>query len=48
LAGKYPSVLDRLVVWGCNASVTKEDIDLYELIRDISKWNPKMRQPLEG
>ena len=48
LAGKYPSNVDRLVVWGCNASVTKEDLDLYEAIRDVSKWNPKMRQPLEG
>ncbi|XP_028409790.1 valacyclovir hydrolase-like [Dendronephthya gigantea] len=47
LAGKYPSNVDRLVVWGCNASVTKEDLDLYEAIRDVSKWNPKMRQPLE-
>jgi valacyclovir hydrolase len=48
LAGKYPSVVDRLVVWGCNASVTQEDLDLYEAIRDVSKWNPKMKKPLEG
>lgn len=37
-----------MVVWGCNASVTEEDLKLYEAIRDVSKWNPKMRQPLEG
>lgn len=48
LAGKYPSSVDRLVVWGCNASVTEQDLELYEAIRDTSKWNPKMKEPLEG
>lgn len=48
LAAKYPQCINSMVVWGANATVTKEDIELYEKIRDTSKWNPKMREPLEG
>lgn len=48
MAGKYPSAIEHLVIWGANSFVTQEDLKLYEAIRDISKWNPKMRQPLEG
>lgn len=28
-AAKYPSLIHKLVVWGANSSVTKEDIKLY-------------------
>lgn len=48
LAAKYPQCINGMVVWGANSTVTKEDIELYEKIRDTSKWNPKMREPLEG
>lgn len=48
VAAKYPQCINGMVVWGANATVTKEDIELYEKIRDTSKWNPKMREPLEG
>jgi len=48
LAAKYPQCINGMVVWGANATVTKEDIELYEKIRDTSKWNPKMREPLEA
>lgn len=48
LAAKYSDCIDRLVVWGANATVTAQDIELYEKIRDTSKWSQKMREPLEG
>ena len=48
LAAKYSDCIDRLVVWGANANVTAQDIELYEKIRDTSKWSQKMREPLEG
>ena len=48
LAGKYPSVIERIVVWGSYSFLTKHDIDLREAIRDVSQWNAKMRQRLEG
>ena len=48
LAAKHPQCVDHLVVWGANATVTKQDVELYEKIRDTSKWSPKMKEPLEG
>ncbi|XP_068747633.1 valacyclovir hydrolase-like [Montipora capricornis] len=48
LTSKYPHCIDSMVVWGANATVTEQDIELYEKIRDTSKWNPKMREPLEA
>lgn len=48
MAVMHPQCVHRMVVWGANATVTAEDIKLYEAIRDTSKWSPKMREPLEG
>ena len=48
LAAAHPQCVHRMVVWGANATVTAEDVKLYEAIRDTSKWSPKMREPLEG
>ena len=48
LAAAHPECVHRMVVWGANATVTAEDIKLYETIRDTSKWSRKMREPLEG
>ena len=48
MAGKYPSIIEKLVVWGCKAYLTKEDLDVDKKFRDVSKWNTKMRQRLEG
>ncbi|KAK3703600.1 hypothetical protein QZH41_019152, partial [Actinostola sp. cb2023] len=47
-AANNPGAVEKMVVWGANASVTKEDLDMYEKARDIDKWNPRMRNPLEG
>nr|XP_033790729.1 valacyclovir hydrolase isoform X2 [Geotrypetes seraphini] len=46
-AGKYPSLIHKMVVWGANSYVTEEDLKAYDAIRDISKWSEKMRKPLE-
>jgi len=48
LAAAHPQRVHRMVVWGANATVTAEDVKLYEAIRDTSKWSPKMREPLEA
>ena len=48
LAAAHPKSIHHLVVWGANATVTAKDIELYEVIRDTSKWSLKMREPLEG
>ncbi|XP_002741275.1 serine hydrolase BPHL-like [Saccoglossus kowalevskii] len=45
-ASRYASVIDRLVVWGGNAYVTADDVQMYEATRDISKWSERMRAPM--
>lgn len=47
LAGKHPSHIQKLIFFGSNAFVVKEELTIYENIRDVSKWSPKMREPLE-
>lgn len=44
-AARYPDIVNKLVIWGANAYVTKKDLEFYETIRDISKWSENMRVP---
>lgn len=44
-ASKAVEQVDKLIIWGSNAYVTEKDIELYEKIRDVEKWSPRMRQP---
>ncbi|XP_020511104.2 valacyclovir hydrolase isoform X2 [Labrus bergylta] len=46
-AARFPDLINRMVVWGANAFVTQQDLQLYEGIRDVFKWSARMRQPLE-
>ena len=45
LAGSFPESVRRLVAWGGFGYLTKERTDVVKTIRNISKWNPKMRDP---
>ncbi|XP_060869456.1 valacyclovir hydrolase-like [Metopolophium dirhodum] len=45
MASKAVDKVEKLIVWGSNAYVTEKDIELYEKIRDVQKWSPRMRQP---
>lgn len=46
-AARFPDLINKIVVWGANAYITEYDLQLYEGVRDVSKWSLKMRQPLE-
>ncbi|XP_077789438.1 serine hydrolase BPHL isoform X2 [Podarcis muralis] len=46
-AAKNPNLIHKMVVWGANASVSEEDVKLYNAIRDVSKWSERARQPME-
>lgn len=46
-AAKNPDVVHRLVVWGANSFVSKQDMELYNAVRDISQWSARMRKPME-
>ncbi|XP_052819075.1 valacyclovir hydrolase-like isoform X2 [Mya arenaria] len=44
-AARYPQMVNKLVVWGSNAYITKKDMDVYNGIKDISNWNERTRSP---
>lgn len=44
-ASKAVDHVEKLIVWGGNAYVTEKDIELYEKIRDVENWSPRMKQP---
>lgn len=46
LAARNPLNVHKCVVWGANAYVLKEELEMYKKIRDISTWSEKMRAPL--
>ncbi|XP_049511066.1 valacyclovir hydrolase isoform X4 [Panthera uncia] len=46
-AARYPSYINKMVIWGANAYVTEEDETIYQGIRDVSKWSERTRKPLE-
>ncbi|XP_003387533.3 PREDICTED: valacyclovir hydrolase-like [Amphimedon queenslandica] len=48
LSALYPSLVNKLVVWGANAFLTKQDIEMFEKTRDIKKWSPGMRDSLQA
>jgi len=48
LASLAPQSVENLIVWGSNAYVAKEDKEMVNGIRDLSKWSDKMKLPLES
>nr|XP_046247567.1 valacyclovir hydrolase isoform X2 [Scatophagus argus] len=46
-AAKNPDLIRKMVVWGSNAFVSQHDLQLYDAVRDVSKWSARMRQPME-
>ena len=47
LAALYPESVEKMIVWGSNAYVDKEDIELFEKTRDVSNWSQRMREAME-
>ncbi|XP_040568245.1 valacyclovir hydrolase [Lepeophtheirus salmonis] len=47
-AAQYPSLIKKCLVWGTNAYFTQEDYDMINKVRDVSKWSPRMREPMEN
>ncbi|CAH2040788.1 unnamed protein product, partial [Iphiclides podalirius] len=46
LAAKYPSAVDKLVVWGSNSFILPHELEAYKKIKDVKTWSSKMRQPM--
>lgn len=47
-AAKYPSYINKMVIWGANAYVTEEDERIYQGIWDVYKCSEKTRRSLEA
>lgn len=47
LAGKYAENIEKLLIFGSNSYIIKDELNIYNGIRDVSKWSVKMREPLE-
>ncbi|XP_014666242.1 PREDICTED: valacyclovir hydrolase-like isoform X2 [Priapulus caudatus] len=46
LAGTFPDVVRKMVVWGSNATVTEKDMKMYDATRDIKNWSERMKGPM--
>ena len=46
-AAMFPSRVQKLVVWGSNAYVSDEDVELVEITRDVDQWSNRMKVAME-
>jgi valacyclovir hydrolase len=46
-AGKYQESVENLVIFGSNAYIVEKELQIYKSIRDVEKWSPRMREPME-
>lgn len=47
LAAQFPDSVRNLVVWGANAYVSDEDIEMFLAVRNVDQWSPSMRATLD-
>merc|ERR1711936_129763 len=43
-----PKAIEKVVVWGSNAYLVQEDIDMIKQVKDVSNWSARMREPMEA
>ncbi|MCG8626950.1 MAG: alpha/beta hydrolase, partial [Proteobacteria bacterium] len=48
LAVLHPESVQKLIIWGSTAYVTKDDIELWENTRDTSYWNQQLRAAMQN
>ena len=48
LAARFPMAVQNLVIWGSNAYITEQDLQLFKKTRDVKNWSARMREPLEA
>ena len=47
LAARFPESVRKMVVWGANAYVSDEDIEMFLAVRDVKQWSAPMRASLD-
>lgn len=46
-AGRFKENVEKLVIWGAGAYLNADEVKALQNIRDVNKWSPRMRQPME-
>ncbi|XP_043654268.1 valacyclovir hydrolase [Drosophila teissieri] len=47
VAGRHAEAVDRLAIWGAGAYLNADEVKALKNIRDVAKWSPRMREPME-
>ncbi|XP_017482496.1 PREDICTED: valacyclovir hydrolase [Rhagoletis zephyria] len=47
IAGRFAECVDKLIIWGAGAYLNAEEEKALQAIRDVQKWSPRMREPME-
>ncbi|KAH8367450.1 hypothetical protein KR200_005918 [Drosophila serrata] len=47
VAGRHSNAVDRLAIWGAGAYLNADEVKALNNIRDVAKWSPRMREPME-
>lgn len=47
LAGRHADAVEKLAIWGAGAYLNKDEVQSLQAIRDVAKWSPRMREPME-
>ncbi|GBP97571.1 Valacyclovir hydrolase [Eumeta japonica] len=46
MAAKFPQEVTKLAIWGANSFILPTELQIYDKIKDIRTWSPKMKQPM--
>ncbi|KAM7361390.1 valacyclovir hydrolase [Cochliomyia hominivorax] len=46
-AARYRENVEKLIIWGAGAFLNADEVKILQNIRDVNKWSPRMRQPME-
>lgn len=47
VAGRFADCVEKLIIWGAGAYLNAEEEKALKAIRDVQKWSPRMREPME-
>ncbi|KAH8243605.1 hypothetical protein KR032_008762 [Drosophila birchii] len=47
VAGRHTEAVDRLAIWGAGAYLNADEVKALKNIKDVAKWSPRMREPME-
>ncbi|XP_030369424.1 valacyclovir hydrolase [Scaptodrosophila lebanonensis] len=47
MAGRNADAVEKLAIWGAGAYLNEAEVKMLRDIRDVEKWSPRMRAPME-